>query len=414
MSAQNARTLDPTPDAQIASTPEAPRRRGGGPKTPEGKERSKRNALRHGLSGDGTVLPEDLEAEYRAERARLVAELRPANSAERRLVERAALAGVRLDRCRAMENAAVARRLREARRRFDERGAEELARWAGRLEAEPFLAKVRLEGTGPGCLWLIERWAELGAKLGRGSGWDADDARLALRLLGESRPPTLGSRRPVAQLGLAYLALRAERAGRREGVEGRPPAPDDDPFRGFFGPDDAALDDRGRLDAWRAELPSPDDARAALAALVEAEVARLEALRDALRPDEDHAREEAPLRALVDDSPEGARLHRYENASWSALRQSLADLARRHRDRAADDGGGGETRDNEDAPAGYVNTPDREDSDGPEAEPDDAGPNELAPGDRPRRNELDDPAAHRSRRERRRAKRLEGRKRRRR
>src|SRR5205823_3102764 len=38
-----------------------------GPKTASGKERSRRNALKHGLTGEGTVLPEDLQLEVAAE-----------------------------------------------------------------------------------------------------------------------------------------------------------------------------------------------------------------------------------------------------------------------------------------------------------------------------------------------------------
>src|SRR5690606_20360174 len=142
-----------TTDQQTVETPT--RKRGGGPRSPEGKERSRRNALKHGLTGAGGVLTEEIEAAYRLEAHACMKAWQPVDEVERRLVERAALADVRLRRCREAEEAEIANRVREAERAWEQKRAEEVLQHAARLDAEPALAKLRLEATADGCEWLI-------------------------------------------------------------------------------------------------------------------------------------------------------------------------------------------------------------------------------------------------------------------
>ena len=78
-----------------------------GPKTVEGKERSRRNSLKHGLTGAGIVLPtEDLPA-IEARFADFEADLQPTGGVARFLVQRAALLSVRLDRSAIHEAASL-------------------------------------------------------------------------------------------------------------------------------------------------------------------------------------------------------------------------------------------------------------------------------------------------------------------
>src|SRR4051794_41840024 len=54
------------PETPGSETPPAPaKKRGGGPRTPEGKEQSKRNALKHGMRAK-VLLPDDLAAAVEA------------------------------------------------------------------------------------------------------------------------------------------------------------------------------------------------------------------------------------------------------------------------------------------------------------------------------------------------------------
>ena len=75
-----------------------------GPVTAEGKRRSSLNALRHGLTGQTVVLPEDDLAAYQKHCAQFHAELKPQGLLETKAVQTIADTYWRLDRIRAMEN----------------------------------------------------------------------------------------------------------------------------------------------------------------------------------------------------------------------------------------------------------------------------------------------------------------------
>jgi hypothetical protein len=86
---------------------EASRRNGArsrGPKTPEGKARSARNALKHGLRAEKyVVLPDEDAVEFAALETALIDELAPQGVLQRILVGRIARAAWRLDRAERLE-----------------------------------------------------------------------------------------------------------------------------------------------------------------------------------------------------------------------------------------------------------------------------------------------------------------------
>jgi hypothetical protein len=69
-----------------------------GPKTAEGKARSSRNALKHGLLAEGALLPGESRSDYQAFAEALIEELDPHGPLEERLVERIADCAWRLRR----------------------------------------------------------------------------------------------------------------------------------------------------------------------------------------------------------------------------------------------------------------------------------------------------------------------------
>ena len=114
-----------------------------GPKTPEGKHRSAKNALRHGLRAEQPVVPGEDPAAWEAHRAGLVRDLAPAGPLEEALVEQVALTLWRLRRSAAYEvaviAASIARHAEEIRRR-----AERAGRDPGREARDHHPAAVRL------------------------------------------------------------------------------------------------------------------------------------------------------------------------------------------------------------------------------------------------------------------------------
>jgi hypothetical protein len=74
-----------------------------GPRTPEGKARSSRNALKHGLTSNEALIPEEDPAEFEASRQEFLAELRPAGATEETLAEVMVMANWKLRRVWRME-----------------------------------------------------------------------------------------------------------------------------------------------------------------------------------------------------------------------------------------------------------------------------------------------------------------------
>jgi hypothetical protein len=74
-----------------------------GPKTEDGKERSRRNALRHGLTAETVIKPLESRNEYRAFEAAILTEYLPQTPIEQELVRRLASLFWRLRRATSIE-----------------------------------------------------------------------------------------------------------------------------------------------------------------------------------------------------------------------------------------------------------------------------------------------------------------------
>ena len=109
-----------------------------GPVTSEGKERSRQNSLKHGLTGEGIVLTAEDAAEVERRVAAFQDELNPSGEIGRALVRRAAVCSVRMDRGVEQETAALSERVRRAEAEFvapegvDAQEADRLRAEAGR------------------------------------------------------------------------------------------------------------------------------------------------------------------------------------------------------------------------------------------------------------------------------------------
>ena len=391
-----------------------------GPKSAEGKDRSRFNALKHGLKAKVPVLPGEDPQQYRGRLDAWIADWQPTNDVEQTLVERAVTLTWQLDRAERAETARLASLIRDApedavRRQqeealalgqrlfFDRRGPLPLyphslyhVHERNRISAsglsddpdDPPRLLLRLEATAAGCRWLLDRWAELGALLDRGLGWQSPDKLRAIRLLGHQPLDAADSERvatifqashvldPQAQhqagvvrgeaatlaeavrtlktIGPGALARRRGAPGSRDAAE---PECDPDPdesgdgdindqdeaevrnawqrcgaaFTELLGEltEEESTEYRRRLEGRRVDQLRPQDpaeARATLQAIVEKAVIRLEAKLEVHQARAALEAAEAVDRLSFDESSEGERLRRFQLAGQRALLRTVDSL----------------------------------------------------------------------------------------
>lgn len=318
-----------------------------GPKTAEGKDKVRFNALKHGLDAASVVLPDEDAEAYRQRLAQWTAELDPPGGLGRYLAERAVRLSWQLDRADAHEAAALARRSTaaprdQARRRRARAEASVRRLLAPTADAEPARtgrgatapgfdparALARLMASAEGCRALAAAWGDVARVLSTTPApldgpipadptelpfvWALTEPVRMLRLMGvrDDRRAVAAAADPRAR---RILAVEQE-AGRHATFA-------------FWKWDDARHPDehpdgpRGKPSLLDPALPAIDDAalRHELRALAEAERSSLEATaarHEAERAAEAEADEVGPAPASFDDTAEGERLHRYQ-AQWS-------------------------------------------------------------------------------------------------
>ena len=112
-------------------------RKSTGPRTAAGKARSRANALKHGLTGAGIALPGEDAALVAAELEAAQEDFAPTTRLGAKLIRRAAILSVRLDRCERHAQAADEHRIRHAVARFDATRNEQADRLLDAIEANP-------------------------------------------------------------------------------------------------------------------------------------------------------------------------------------------------------------------------------------------------------------------------------------
>ena len=266
-----------------------------GPKTIEGKERSRRNGLKQGLTGQGIVIPEGDFAEVDRRAAALQAEMAPRSEVGEILVRQIATLSVRMERGARQEFASVAARVRHAADEFDE---ERVGRAKALLEAigqDPKGNLRRLRKSPEGVALLIEAWRELRGGLTR------------------ELKPAWTSAELVRMANM--LGIRAEDAGTMTiGALTRATWGN---FGGLTDLEGGQLGDEARK-AW---------ARGRLSERIDEAVAELEEHRETLDFEAiEQDRAEAGTRALFDPSREATLARRYESEARRGFFRALQEF----------------------------------------------------------------------------------------
>jgi hypothetical protein len=165
-----------------------------GPRTQEGKDRVRLNAVKHGMTAKTVVLPGEDEEVYLEKLAAWSADFQPKDELEEAVIEDAVQAWWLRQRCRRVGTAQLTRRIRHAASdfAFQQSGAA-LALGRRLLDSigspspseHPELLVHQLETSYSGCDWLLDRWGALRALLDRGQIWTPEHKLQAVTLLGK-------------------------------------------------------------------------------------------------------------------------------------------------------------------------------------------------------------------------------------
>ncbi len=138
-----------------------------GPKTTKGKERSRANAVKHGLTGAGVALPvEDaIEVEHRF--LAIQSEMAPQTVIGSYLAHQIALMTVRCQRAARQETAAISIKVRHAAEEFDEKRNGEADHLMGWIGNEPVSYRRKLLAMPEGVDRLIDALLGLRSELDR-------------------------------------------------------------------------------------------------------------------------------------------------------------------------------------------------------------------------------------------------------
>ncbi len=320
-----------------------------GPRTPEGKSHSRFNRLQHGLAAKVTVLPGEDPAAFQTRVNAIVETFAPQNQVELELLERVAATTWSLDRATRAETARLRHNIRhEAIEREQREKAEAVALgqrllWDARGPWQnyphdgfmglsthsriswsknpadphtPALLVLGLERTVAGCRWLLDRWAELRARLEPGEAWAASDQFKAIRLLGK-QPLDAVDDPEVIQIFLASVKLLPD------GADTKP-----------FAPLKSELQDGGsEYGIYAKELrkrqlsnltpPDAEFARETLKVLVDRHTSRLKLILARNHEIAEADAAEAPDRLAFDPSPEGEKLRRYVLSAARLVNQTI-------------------------------------------------------------------------------------------
>jgi hypothetical protein len=266
-----------------------------GPLTPESKAISRQSSLKHGMTGEGIVVPEGVAEEIQRRVEALTEDMKPMSPAGILLIAQMATCSVRMETAVKQESAATAKNVRHATDEFDEerkRDADTLYEGLGDNPRNNFR---KLSKFPEGIERLIDAWRDLRDDLTADPKPIWADAQLeeAAHLLGLKARHARGSR--IGALSRGFWG----------------------DFGGLGAVDGGDLDEEARR-AW---------AKAALIEKIDTEIDALEAHYQTLDFETiELDRAEAGARALFDDSKGATLARRYESEARRGFFKALKEF----------------------------------------------------------------------------------------
>ena len=216
-----------------------------GPTSTEGRSKVAKNALKHGLTGEGIVVPDEDVVVIQERFDDFNTNLNPLGVVSEFLVRHLVMLSVRMDRCARHEAATLTQHMHLTVEAEADQAQAEFQALLARIDIQPKAVCKELESTPKGINWMISSWEDLKAALldPDPDRWNATTVERAENLVGHRFVPPYATR--ICDLSGAYH-------GHLEGFEDWP------------------------------DLPPADRRKAAheeLARIMDAEIARLEEVR---------------------------------------------------------------------------------------------------------------------------------------
>jgi hypothetical protein len=303
----------------MAITPEERReinrrnsQRSTGPRTPEGKQRARLNALKHGLRAEQFALPGEDQEDLKRLTDEWVEYYEPRSPGERAVLDRCVYATVQLNRCARHHAEAVAEQVRQAQEDWNRKQEDEFAELKALLQTAPAEAVRKLKRSSRGCRWLIEQWTQLLEPLDAGQFWVTSEREQATRLCGELPDPAHYRTSDMAFF-LAYYGYfcRQHRS--------------DDYVDWLFDP--KQMPDWFKRSLNGGGPPTDAASRSVLRKIAQDEIAALTEIEDRLRVEvEGPSLAGLVHRSILLKGPEGALLARYERMHDLAYHRSYKAL----------------------------------------------------------------------------------------
>ena len=277
-----------------------------GPVTTEGKANSRQNALKHGLTSIGTVLPPEHEALVEQRLAEWEPDFQPQGAFQHYLLRRAVVASVQLDAAEEFEAAGRAQRIAT----LPDHDPDTLRRDAYAIARHPAFNRAsvpQLQQTAVGCEVLIELWDEMAQRLlqNRDRGWNDIERRRFLDLLQEADRNAFG--RPTAYSNHLHRLGELACGASPEAVEFGRQRFNDEPF------------DVDQYNALVQSAPTGCVAFLELMQLILDQINDLQSKAYAIEANAETTQQIERAQTAIDTSKTGELVRRYQNSASSEL-----------------------------------------------------------------------------------------------
>jgi len=290
-----------------------------GPKTIEGKERSRQNATTHGFCAATIDVPGEDPAVLLERESGWQAELNPSGcEVQGYLVHLAVRQTGRLDRLHEAHQARAARLVRDREKVLKETRMREVEELSTLIFDRCDIAVRRLRLTPEGCQFLINEWDGMRPALDPPPHWDNADQAHVVRLMGRLSPLLKKSPSPVALATIAITEHRevAAKLKKNENVDALM-------WVEKYVNERAHQIDLENVD-WLAE--KSERYRIWLTQLIDDHIAELRALKATLEQEDSLLFVDYAHEARFDSSDEGKLIHRYEAETQRSLYRGLKEI----------------------------------------------------------------------------------------